>query len=1055
MSRRRSRTRTPTRRAGCVWPAWRRAGSTCRSTRTWRCPPRAPGARPRTTRLDNRGKLLYKDYRDYGLLGSFTLQGPDWSIPSKQVFPYETGSKPGPYNVAGGSTDDIDKSLVLDFDLQAGQWAGFEIPVLPGQPLPDLSSIDALITEYKMLELSPGASVDVVVQIGDVAEDVDGDKILDEEASASSTGFLFNDSGNGVVLLVGGGPKGEGNERKDTEDLDGDRFLQTLDGLLVSGTAETALGTATGWRIARRLFSSDDRKNLRRSRAIRVYVSAGAAAAKGRLLIDKLFLAGSTFAVTASTDGTTAVREVAERLAAFPPAKSLEETFRAVVRDVFHAGGETQDVLEIQTGTSQEWTVRGFTTTGTEGARYGEVVHYLRVRQWNPGAPLAFALLDDEGKGIRWSFTPTASDAWHEVRVDTEKRRLTIDGSVPTGASVTVDSHRSLVQFLILSQGGNGSNGWVYVDELHMASPIGSIGAAVGVDTELRVPGPLVRVGGVPVVSDLRVREIASTVTPGFSPLYGRPTPAWGGSSRTELGMALPASQLDTHFVVDWTDAEATIGGGHTLQTIVGPVSVLDRFDLRAPGPSAAFDRESRVRVAPVPGTAFDAGALAATSEDRLTQTWTGTITSAAGRARGSLVTDLGLSTLDYVHRERGYFDSWVLGYRLYAPVTAPLLERTSRAALELALEPMPVGLTLQLTPSTRSVPLGDGREQRDGLTARLAAPMALDDRGTILTASYQREMEITATQTRVGGFDADWTEFAADLAAQSYLTSGIPLWELYASDEDFQEASADATSALYKPQVQLELERRPGSRIAHLFIPTRLDASVARDLEKEGALFSSLYVYSIAYQTNAINLFGRLGAYPTFSFYDLDEISNSISLALSYDRNETLQSGDIRLDSLVGLEGGAGNQFTVSNRLSITGTTFDNVENTTSASYTWFVRPEGGVPLPLLGKDITREAFYAHDESLELTTTWGSRPATGLVRHRTEIRIPGHGYIAATAALGVDFEKFRAASGYGYDRVTRFAAQGGIEALIRFGSGEPRREREPAPRRAQEGRPP
>ena len=296
-------------------------------------------------------------------------------------------------------------------------------------------------------------------------------------------------------------------------------------------------GRLAGGRGERITFSSTTRQDLRRARAVRLFVrETTGVAATGRLLVDRLALAGSTFAVVESTDGTAAAREVTERFAKSPAARTLESEFKDVVKEIFHAGGEVQKVLEIDTGTSQEWVVRGFTSAGTEGARYREVVHYLRVPQWNAGERLSFELLDNKGRGIRWSFTPTAFTDWREVRVDVDRKRLTLDDATPSGASVSVDHHDSLVQFRVRSDGGDASNALVYVDELHMASPIGSLGAAVSVDTEVRVPGPLVLIRGVPVVSDLRVREIASTVTPGFSPLYGRPAGAWGGSAAPRWG---------------------------------------------------------------------------------------------------------------------------------------------------------------------------------------------------------------------------------------------------------------------------------------------------------------------------------------------------------------------------------------------------------------------------------------------------------------------------------------------------------------------------------------
>jgi hypothetical protein len=41
------------------------------------------------------------------------------------------------------------------------------------------------------------------VEVGAIGEDLDGDGVLDAEPSATSTGFSFDDTANGVVLKVG------------------------------------------------------------------------------------------------------------------------------------------------------------------------------------------------------------------------------------------------------------------------------------------------------------------------------------------------------------------------------------------------------------------------------------------------------------------------------------------------------------------------------------------------------------------------------------------------------------------------------------------------------------------------------------------------------------------------------------------------------------------------------------------------------------------------------------------------------------------------------------
>nr|MQY76056.1 hypothetical protein [Spirochaeta sp.] len=172
---------------------------------------------------DKRGKLLYRDYREYGSFGTSSLQSYTWS--GYEPWPYETSSKPGPYVAAGSSEGTSSgQSLILDFEIDTnGDWVGCQIPLALNQGVLDLSALQSIFLSYRAVDVS--GEFDIYLQIGDIEEDIDGDNTLDEELSALADGFSFNDSANGVTLLVGGGPKNEGNGRRDSEDVDGNGFI--------------------------------------------------------------------------------------------------------------------------------------------------------------------------------------------------------------------------------------------------------------------------------------------------------------------------------------------------------------------------------------------------------------------------------------------------------------------------------------------------------------------------------------------------------------------------------------------------------------------------------------------------------------------------------------------------------------------------------------------------------------------------------------------------------------------------------------------------------------
>ncbi|HVO38843.1 MAG TPA: hypothetical protein VMV03_07420, partial [Spirochaetia bacterium] len=180
---------------------------------------------------DKRGWLYYRDYRQYGALGSFTLQPINWPD-APAPLPIANGSRMGPYNVAGSSSGNtIGQSLVFEYGLNAGEWVGAQIPVSPGSNV-DLSTARAVTIRLEVLNVT--ASTDVYLQLGSNSEDLDGTFPTSPKAelSAADTGFSFNDGNmayGSPVLKVGAGPKLQGNGRLDSEDRNGNGVVDPED----------------------------------------------------------------------------------------------------------------------------------------------------------------------------------------------------------------------------------------------------------------------------------------------------------------------------------------------------------------------------------------------------------------------------------------------------------------------------------------------------------------------------------------------------------------------------------------------------------------------------------------------------------------------------------------------------------------------------------------------------------------------------------------------------------------------------------------------------------
>ena len=105
--------------------------------------------------------------------------------------------------------------------------------------------------------------------------------------------------------------------------------------------------------------------------------------------------------------------------------------------------------------------------------------------------------------------------------------------------------------------------GVVLIDELHLKEPESTIGSAFSLDLELMLPGDLVKVDGVPVISDLQFKEKSQFSTRGFSSLYGVPAQSVLTNSYSELGLGIFFIGLTCDLIVEGIEDEFAFSGGH------------------------------------------------------------------------------------------------------------------------------------------------------------------------------------------------------------------------------------------------------------------------------------------------------------------------------------------------------------------------------------------------------------------------------------------------------------------------------------------------------------
>ncbi len=996
-----------------------------------------PAARPTAAEiagLQNRGRLFYKDYRQYDFMGSYDLKPLSWSVPSSQIFPYANDSQPGPYLVGESSEGDVDESLVLDFELDGqDDWVGFQIPVVAKQGVIDLSKLKSILYSYRAAELSSGgsANISVYIQVGDLSEDIDGDGVLDEELSKLSSGFLFNDTDNGVNLLVGGGPKQQGNDIIDSEDTDGNGFLdypaprqENSDSIFTtSGASVLNLTGATGWSVQNIYLSPQDQEKLKRVRSLRVVVvNNDTNPVNGKILIDAIHLEGTGF-WTDNTAGEVNVREIEEQYATAKPTQQLEVA-QPDVRKIFHNTGDDNKILEItwQTPTGNTFEAKTSFKQGTEGVRYRKVELYaakMALAQALPTPPntasnITFSLYDVNGRGIEATILHTALDnTWRKIVIDTEQKTVSIDGTQVAGATVDVDNYDSLLFFSVKAD--NTTSGILLVDEVHLRDPDGAIGGAFTLDTDVSLPGTLVQAGGIPLVSDLSFHEHFLAVTPGFAGLYGDPAQNMNTNSLSELSCGLLWSELSADFALQGVDTDWSVSGGHRLKIPRQPFPVvfIDRFSVRERSWGRELSRGNELLCA-FPGIGslvLDQNTLS--QEHVLAQDWDANLVFIlAAPYNVSAANHISTTSRGFEYPDQFYLESWVYSYRYLVPWDeGEVQDRHWDYSLIQNLDTEPVGARLEFLSGYRSYDItATSRTQINDLQLSLFLPVTV---GTLtVTPGYRRTLSTTRFLGHGGSFTGDLETLADEYGIQDYFWTFIPFDELFNTDCEnvFKDANRDIPNAYYKPEALLSLARPFGSNLWDLFVPSQVTVSLGKEFARQDTLYDDQTVFSLKTTTNAINLFGRFGTFALFDFFTIDQYATELELDLRYDRSGSLDTYSFNLENHMQFENELKNALVFQNLFSVEQDEELKIFDQGSITFQWYVRPENGVSLPLINEEIARTGFIGHTERIDLQfynllEDVSTHPVNVILTHETSFIYPDFGYIRLEASIGMDWE--------------------------------------------------
>ena len=937
----------------------------------------------------DRGLLIYRDYRITNSSLSWTLQDYTADLSADMVFsPDESTAadryKAGPYTAAAAADGKSGEVLVMDYELDsAGKWVGVQIPVSRGSGNLDLSGYRALSFDWK----SDGAlsGVELYIEIGCTGEDLDADGILDEETGEWSSGFIFNDPVSEGGTLVGGDNIYGSNSILDSEDINGNGFLDRESSDLTAcystdsgyGNAVTIAGPGTGWQRTRLYFTGDgasDRTRLKDAEFIRI-TAVGTSAASGRILFDDFRFEGAPFhhsssAATAAPSFSAAAEDAIR--ASDKPSSALTADYQV---------DDDNDVLNVSWADS--WELYSYISP-VSAADYENIVFYYHLPYLSAGADqatdLQFTLTDSDGLGIHADIPVSTTQGWKKVRIVPSRGLLYIDEELQSGSAVSLDSGAgSLVkmQFAV----AESSSGRIYIDEISLNGSVPVLSTGLSASFSADNSAALFTAGDLEILGPSSFTADFSSDFSGFSDVYGNTAVPDSDIRLTAAAdTVLLGSRTSASIQFDDISGSAELAASHRIDIpLAGSILQLtDRFS----ADNVNGGNYSRLDSLKLSTGLFNGNAVSFFSEyyeGQLTSEWS---------------SDLGLTlqpfSLDYSFQMRldesssvmewtDYFDGW---YRTletaFLSGSGELIERKTALELIPELKTTPVGAAAGMSAET-SVD-SDGI-RNCSVSGSLSFPMSFGeglDAFTIETG-YTREAEFSlpgSSDVFTSGFAGDISAFGGLMTTQSLLWSSVPGVELFSADMPqlfFNECTAGGVStAGLINTFFIRFNRNPGSRIFDLFIPGIADISIKRDISKDYSDLADSLDLDLRFSASALNLFGNAGIIPIFDFYFSDELNWAIDVLVT-DTLSSLPGQEYSVDAGLTVYGLNDDTF------SLDGTVFIPVNITdssgeaessavnSSAVYIWNLIPETPFDIPIFTETENMMQVITNEEKLSL----------------------------------------------------------------------------------------
>jgi hypothetical protein len=359
------------------------------------------------------------------------------------------------------------------------------------------------------------------------------------------------------------------------------------------------------------------------------------------------------------------------------------------------------------------------------------------------------------------------------------------------------------------------------------------------------------------------------------------------------------------------------------------------------------------------------------------------------------------------------YGESWLSSYELLLPWTEGTGERRrGRYDLDAAVRGKTAGLAAGSELSYDNSAALDGR-QRNGAAFSLEVPLRFRrgpyDPGRRLSLLYSRSSTALRPSPAGGDFGSDLRSYGTALSDHRYLWSSVPFAEIFSplGRSSFAKDTLGDIQGEYTSKAGLRFSRPFGSRITDLLVPAQAEAEAGKTLTRGGEVLGASNTWSLSMTNFAINLFGRQGAHPRFSWYDSDEFQLRNGMTLLTREGETDRELTVTTHQVITILGRENNRFILDHGLTVEDKESFTYRGTGSVKYVRRSPMLRDFGLSILRTAMEDGAYYLHTEKIDLTYNRLEGLKSYLVLgHETALTLRRNGFIKAEINLGVGIEK-------------------------------------------------